>query len=142
MLNPLQEAYVSAARVARLATVDKEARPHAVPVCYVYDEERFYTAIDRKPKVARSSDLTRIKNLVANPAVTLLIDHYSDDWTQLSYVQVRGIAVLVTSSSERSQAVSALRAKYSQYDTLLEDEATVVRIEPRRVVSWSSTGDL
>ena len=108
----------------------------------MYDEERFYTAIDRKPKVARSSDLTRIKNLVANPAVTLLIDHYSDDWTQLSYVQVRGIAVLVTSSSERSQAVSALRAKYSQYDTLLEDEATVVRIEPRRVVSWSSTGDL
>ena len=37
-------------RIARLATLDAQGRPHIVPVCFVYDGSVFYTAVDRKPK--------------------------------------------------------------------------------------------
>ena len=142
MLTKVQEAYVKAARVARLATVDEEGRPHVVPICHVYDGACFYTAIDRKRKTATPSDLRRIKNLVANPKVALLVDHYSEDWDHLSYVQIHGHATLVTSGKERARVVASLRDKYRQYATLLEDEAVVIRIEPKRIVSWTATGEL
>jgi PPOX class probable F420-dependent enzyme len=142
MLTSEQEAYVQAGRLARLATVDERGRPHVVPVCYVYDGTYFYTAIDRKRKSAPTSDLRRIKNLVANPNVALLVDHYSENWDELSYVQVRGQAALVTSGEESERAVAALRGKYPQYETLLADDATVIRIEPRRAMSWTAIGEL
>ena len=41
---------VLAARVARLATIDPDGRPHVVPIVFVLDGETLYTAVDAKPK--------------------------------------------------------------------------------------------
>ena len=46
----------------------------------------------RKPK--RTTDLQRVRNIVANPAVSVLVDHYEDDWTKLWWVRVDGMATV------------------------------------------------
>ena len=72
---------VEGMRVARLATVRPDGRPHIVPICFVLAEGVLYTAVDQKPK--RASRLVRLENVEANPRVAVLVDHYDDDWSRL-----------------------------------------------------------
>lgn len=127
------------ARVARLATLDFESRPHIVPVCFAYDGKLFYTAIDQKPKRVPRERLARLQNIRAVPVVALLIDEYNEDWTQLWYVLIRGKAKLIPKSAhkERAWAISKLRTKYPQYaQGMLADDAPIIRITPERVTVW------
>lgn len=129
------------ARVARLATLDAEGRPHIVPVCFVFHDKVFYTAIDLKPKRVAPERLARMKHIQATPQVALLIDHYRDDWTQLWYVLARGKAKLVPNSAtkERARAIRRLRAKYPQYAAgMLAADALLIRITPERIAFWGS----
>jgi PPOX class probable F420-dependent enzyme len=104
---------VAAARVARLGTVTPHGRPHLVPCCFALSDDVVYSAIDAKPKSTQA--LRRIANLTANPAVTLLVDHYSDDWTELWWVRVDGEGRLVESPDEHDRALTLLTAKYEPY---------------------------
>jgi PPOX class probable F420-dependent enzyme len=127
------------ARVARLATLDAKARPHIVPVCFVYDGKFFYTAIDQKPKRVAPARLARLRNIREAPRVALLIDKYDEDWTQLWYILIRGKAKLIPKSAhkEHARAIRKLRAKYPQYaQGMLGDDAPVIRITPKRITSW------
>jgi coenzyme F420-0:L-glutamate ligase / coenzyme F420-1:gamma-L-glutamate ligase len=127
------------ARVARLATLDREGRPHLVPVCFAYDGKFIYSAIDRKPKRAPPARLARVQNIRATPRVALLIDEYAEDWTRLWYVLVRGKAKLISGSAreERARALRKLKAKYPQYARgMLSDDAPIIRVSAERVVSW------
>src|ERR1700757_4262701 len=127
------------ARVARLATIDAAGRPHVVPVCFVYDGEVFYTAVDRKPKGVPPERLARLRNIRAVPRVALLIDEYDDDWTQLWYILIRGKAKLIPKSAhkEHAWAIRKLRAKYPQYARgMLADDALIIRITPERTTFW------
>src|ERR1700741_5193681 len=101
-------------RVARLATLDARSRPHVVPVCFAYDGKLFYTAVDQKPKRVTPERLARLRNIRAVPGVALLIDEYDEDWTQLSYILIRGKAKLIPQSAhkEHAWAIRKLRAKY------------------------------
>src|SRR5436305_15028654 len=75
-----------AARVARLATADAAGRPHLVPIVFAVEGDRVYSVVDAKPK--RISALRRLRNVRANPAVALLVDHYDDaDWSALWWVR-------------------------------------------------------
>lgn len=126
-------------RVARLATTDAQGRPHIVPVCFAYDGECFYTAIDRKPKRVAAERLRRVKNIASVSNVALLIDQYEEDWSRLWYILIRGQAKLLPESAqqERARAIRKLRAKYPQYSReMLPDDAPVIRIRPRRITSW------
>jgi PPOX class probable F420-dependent enzyme len=137
LISPGIRAKLETARVARLATLDAERRPHAVPICFALDGSVFYSAIDRKPKRVVPSRLARLKNIKKTPHVALLVDHYDDDWTRLWYVLVRGEAELVSSSTEHKRAIQRLRAKYPQYDAhMLADDAPVLRITPVRITAW------
>jgi len=124
-------------RIARLATLDADRKPHLIPICFVWDGSVFYSAIDHKPKRVVSTRLVRIKNITKSPHVALLLDQYDEDWTRLWYVLVRGEAHLVSSAEERNRAIQRLRAKYPQYDErMLDEDAPVIRITPVRVVAW------
>jgi PPOX class probable F420-dependent enzyme len=126
---------VAAARVARLATVDAEGRPHLVPVCFALDDDMLYTAVDEKPK--RSKRLKRLENIRAHPEVSVLVDHYEEDWTRLWWVRMDGTATVLERGEEREHALSRLRAKYEQYRVEPPTDAVIaVRIERWR--SWSS----
>lgn len=124
------------ARVARLGTADAGGRPLVVPICYAFDGTRIYSAIDRKPKRTRA--LRRVRNIVENPQVSLVVDEYHEEWRRLRWVIVEGRAELVTGGPEYTQAMDLLVAKYPQYRTLGVDReaGTVIRLTPARVLSW------
>ncbi|MGP0073667.1 MAG: TIGR03668 family PPOX class F420-dependent oxidoreductase [Bryobacteraceae bacterium] len=127
------------ARVARLATLDTRGGPHIVPVCFVYDSQAFYTAIDRKPKRVSPDRLVRLQNIRAVSRVALLIDEYDEDWARLWYVLIRGKAKLIPNSAqqERASAIRKLRAKYPQYARgMLAEDAPIIRITPERATCW------
>lgn len=104
---------VAEARVARLATITSEGRPHLVPITFVCAGDTLYTAVDRKPK--RTGRLKRLENIRANPRVTVLVDRYSDDWSQLWWVRMDGTARVLDAGEERERTVGLLRDKYEQY---------------------------
>jgi len=124
------------APVAALATVRQDGRPHIVPVVFAVDPDRddlVYTAIDTKPK--STQHLRRLDNIEHNPAVSLLVDHYDDDWTLLWWVRADGTAVVHRSGDEVGRGYALLRAKYPQYERVALN-GPVVRIEISNWVSW------
>ena len=143
-MTPDEQAFLERARVAALATVDDESRPHAVPICFALlergepaDERAIVSAIDEKPKTTR--ELRRVRNVRTNPRVTLLADRYREDWTRLAWVQVRGRArVLAPEASMHDAAVDALEAKYDQYADHDLDERPIIAIAVDRTVSWGA----
>ena len=137
-VDPRVRRFIESHRVARLATADAEGAPHVVPICYVYDGERIYSALDLKPKRVSDRQLKRVRNILANPRVSLVIDDYSEDWDRLAYVLVRGRARVVEDVEESREAEDLLRAKYPQYSRLLEQDCTILCLTPDRVVSWGA----
>jgi PPOX class probable F420-dependent enzyme len=125
-------------RVARLGTADRAGRPLVVPVCYAFDGQDCFSAIDAKPKRVAAQKLRRVRNIEQNPHVSLVVDRYDEDWSRLCWVIVEGRADLLTDGSVRTTAVDLLVAKYAQYRTLGldRDEATVIRIAPERALAW------
>lgn len=101
------------ARVGHLGTASGDGRPHVVPCCFAVTAGQAFTAVDAKPK--STNRLQRIRNLEANPSVSLLVDHYDDDWTQLWWVRVDGVARVLGESEERTAALDLLAKKYAQY---------------------------
>jgi PPOX class probable F420-dependent enzyme len=133
--EPLR-AFIESQRVGRLATVDEQGRPHAVPVCFALYRDVIYSAIDEKPKRA-GAKLRRLRNIEANPNVMLLLDVYEDaDWSRLRYVQLRGRAHVIEGGYEHARAIALLRARYAQYAAMALEARPVIAFEVERVVSW------
>jgi len=132
-------ALATESRVARLATLDETGHPHLVPVCYATDGHAYYSAIDGKPKRTPPEGLKRVRNIRANPAVALLIDHYEEDWRRLRYVMVQGRAELLGSGPEWETARELLVAKYPQYTAMpLGEAGLVIKITPEHVITWGA----
>ena len=132
--------FIRSHRVARLATADENARPAVIPICYVFDGERIYTPIDEKPKSVDADSLKRVRNIRANPNVALVVDDYSEDWSKLVYVLIRGTAEIISAAddaSEHTRAVELLREKYSQYRAMAIDERPIIKITPARIKRWA-----
>jgi PPOX class probable F420-dependent enzyme len=136
------EARLKRARVARLATADSKGRPHIVPICFVYDGRALYTPLDLKPKRTAPEKLARVRHILAQPHVAVLIDEYQEDWSRLWYILVRGHASLVEPSegSKHSRALGLLQKKYPQYTArLLPERAALIRIRPSKIIAWESS---
>ena len=124
------------ASVARLATVGADRRPHLVPVCFALDEQTLYFAVDSKPK--RTTNLKRLRNIAANPAVSILVDHYEDDWKALWWVRADGEARVVTEEAEARRAITLLAARYSQYRANAP-AGPVVAVAIAALTGWSAS---
>jgi PPOX class probable F420-dependent enzyme len=125
--------------VARLATVGKDGRPHIVPIVFVIEQDTLYFAVDAKPK--STTNLKRLNNIAANPAVSVLADHYEDDWSKLWWVRADGTARTITNSGEAERATDLLANKYEQHK-LSRPSGPVVGVHIDRVTGWSGAGDL
>ena len=118
--------------MARLATVDPDGRPHLVPIVFALDGD---SAVDRKPK--RSQTLRRIENARARPDVTILVDHYEDDWSRLWWIRLRGRARVLDEGEERERALRLLAEKYAQY--LGEPpNGPVLAVDVTEIRAWSA----
>jgi PPOX class probable F420-dependent enzyme len=133
-----QEAEVTAARVARLATVDGRGRPHVVPIVFAYAEGSVYTPLDAKPKSVAPERLRRVRNIAANPQVQVMVDRYDEDWRRLWYVQLRGRAEVLSGGSEYERGRRLLEEKYSQYSELPLAGRPLIRVTVERAISWGS----
>jgi PPOX class probable F420-dependent enzyme len=135
----VHDARLTAARVARLATTDPDGRPHLVPIVFVVDGETLYSAVDHKPK--RSRTLRRIENARARPDVTVLVDHYEDDWRRLWWVRLRGRARVLDDGEERERALELLAEKYAPYQAQRPD-GPVLAVDIIEIRDWSAEDSL
>ena len=131
----MHDARLTSARVARLATTDPDGRPHLVPIVFAVEGDTLYSAVDRKPK--RSTKLRRIENARVRPDVTILVDHYDEDWRQLWWLRARGRARVLDEGAERAHALALLQEKYPQYRSEPPD-GPVLAVDISDVRSWSA----
>jgi PPOX class probable F420-dependent enzyme len=94
------------------------------------------TAVDTKPKT--SPNLKRLRNIMANPRVSILVDHYDDeDWSALWWVRADGTARIVNAGHDDfALATKALAAKYRQY-LQIPPPGPVIWIEISRWTGWA-----
>ena len=123
----------AAAKVARLATVTPDGPPHVVPIVFAVAESTIYTAVDGKPKTTRR--LRRLANIEANPRVSVLVDHYEDDWSQLWWVRADGIASIHHDDAVCARGCELLHAKYPQYQAVPLD-GPVIAVEVDQWTAW------
>ena len=126
------------ARVARLATAGADGRPHLVPIVFAVAERStddvIYSVVDAKPK--RTTALRRLANVSENPRVSLLADHYEEDWDRLWWVRADGSGRLLTEldEPEAAAAVARLHARYPQQRAI----GTVLAVDVERWSGWSA----
>ncbi|HTY77969.1 MAG TPA: TIGR03668 family PPOX class F420-dependent oxidoreductase [Candidatus Bathyarchaeia archaeon] len=135
-LPPDVAEFIASARVGRLATADGAGQPLVVPICYAWDGEALLSAIDGKPK--RSGELARVRNIRENPKVSVVIDHYEEDWRRLRWVVFQGLAEILTAGRDFARGVDLLVSKYPQYGPmkLSRDSGTMIRVRPGKVLQW------
>src|SRR5262245_29384851 len=129
---------IRSARVAHLATADRNGQPHVIPICFVFDGKYFYSPIDEKPKRTAPGKLKRLRNIGENPQVSIIVDHYEEDWRKLSYVLVSGKARVLLRGTRHRKAVNLLRRKYAQYRSMAIDQRPLIVIRPTRAVTWGA----
>ena len=117
--------------MARLATADKTGKPHCVPVCFIEHDGRFYIPLDEKPKRVEARRLKRVRNVLENPRVTLLVDHWDEDWSKLWFVMVEARAELVELKDAQREK---LAEKYPQYRKMQLEWALELTTE--RTARW------
>jgi PPOX class probable F420-dependent enzyme len=128
---------LASARVARLATSDADGQPHLVPITFAVEGDTILTAVDHKPK--RTTRLRRLANVAANPRVTVLADHYEEDWSKLWWARADGLAkVLEPGSEEHSNAVAQLASRYGQYREQRPD-GPAIEISVSRWSCWRAS---
>ena len=128
--------FLTRMRVGRLATADAAGQPHVVPVVFATDGRNIYTPLDEKPKRVQPRELKRVRNLFENPKVAFIVDHYEEDWTQLSWLLVRGTGTLVENGEAHVTGVRLLQKKYAQYEKMSLKDRPLIVIAPSDVTSW------
>ncbi len=105
-----------------------------------------YVPLDEKPK--RGGDvreLARVRDILVRPRVTLLFEHWSEDWTALAWVRAEGIATLREPDDDAAahrRSLVALRDRYPQYLSHSLEDRPLIRIELDGITSWSADGHL
>jgi PPOX class probable F420-dependent enzyme len=122
--------------VARLATADTGGRPHVVPIVFAVEGDRIWTAVDHKPKRTRA--LRRLSNVRANPRVSVLADHYEEDWSALWWVRADGLAQVID-VADAPRGMALLAERYSVYRSQ-PPAGPVLEIAVQRWSGWAASG--
>lgn len=138
MLSERERLFLNNQRVAHLATADRDAFPHVVPVCFAIFDDTLYVTIDAKPKRSLSTPLKRLKNIAQNPAVAVVVDRYEEDWGQLGWVLLRGRAQILSDGREHDEAQALLRYRYPQLKTMQLAELPVIAVHILSATSWGN----
>ena len=135
------EELLARARRAVLATISADGTPRLVPITYAFADGVIYTALDEKPKsVADPHDLARVRDIVARPQVSVLVDHWDENWTKLAWLRLIGRAsILESGAAEHAVAISLLRERYPQYADHRLEARPIIRIAVQHTKSWSAS---
>jgi len=138
MLSDDARRFLDHCRVAHLATADRRAVPHAVPVCFAMSGDTLYITIDEKPKRQPATGLKRLRNIDENPAVALVVDRYDEDWTLLGWVMLHGHAEILGEGTEHDAAQALLRSRYPQLAAMQIAHQPVIAVRIERTTSWGN----
>src|SRR5947208_8441687 len=138
MLSDDERRFLAHQRVAYLATADRRAVPHVVPVCFAIVERALYITIDEKPKRVSSLALKRLRNIAENPAVAVIVDRYEEDWARLGWVMLRGRAEVLREGQEHRDAQALLRSRYPQLGAMQIATYPVIAVRIERATSWGN----
>jgi PPOX class probable F420-dependent enzyme len=147
LLTAGQQELLAGARRAVLATVAPDGAPRLVPITFAVegadsDVPLLYSALDEKPKsVADPRDLARVRDIVERPRVSVLVDHWSENWAQLAWLRLGGSADLLEPDTEpraHARAVELLRDRYQQYLSQHLEDRPIVRIAIDSISAWSA----
>ena len=130
--------FLAQQRVGYLATADRGAVPHVVPVCFAIEGDALYITVDEKPKRSGGTTLKRLRNIAENPAVTVIVDRYDENWEKLGWVMLRGCAEILTQGSEHDDAQALLRSRYPQLQSMQIAHHPVIAIRIERTISWGT----
>jgi PPOX class probable F420-dependent enzyme len=139
MLSDGERKFLAHQRIAHLATADKHAVPHVVPVCFAILDRMLYITIDEKPKRRSGIALKRLRNIAENPAVAVVVDRYDEDWGRLGWVMLHGRAEILVDGTEHRDAQALLRSRYPQFRAMQIASCPVIAVRVERTASW---GDL
>jgi PPOX class probable F420-dependent enzyme len=138
MLSENESRFLADRRIAHLATADRGAIPHVVPVCFALTEGTLYITIDEKPKRHSGTALKRLRNIIENPAVAVIVDRYDEDWARLGWVMLRGHAEILTDGTEHDDAQALLRFRYPQLNAMQIAKLPVIAIRIEQTTSWGN----
>jgi PPOX class probable F420-dependent enzyme len=106
---------------------------------YAFDGAVLFTPLDAKPKRVAASQLRRVRNILSNPRVAVVIDSYSEDWSHLAWVHVSGQARVINSGDDYTAGIALLEAKYPQYERMSLIGRPLIVIEPTSIRSWRAS---
>ena len=138
MFSNVERRFLAHQRVAHLATADRRAVPHVVPVCFAILKRTLYITIDDKPKRVSGAALKRLRNIVENPVAAVIVDRYDENWTQLGWIMLRGRAEILSKGKEHQAAQARLRSRYPQLAAMQIAEYPVIAVRIERVTSWGN----
>jgi PPOX class probable F420-dependent enzyme len=138
MLSDQVRQFLADRRIAHLATADRSAIPHVVPVCFAVHGDNLYVTIDEKPKRKPGPTLKRLKNIAENPAVAVVVDRYDEDWSSLGWVMLHGHAEILIQGAEHDDAQLQLRSRYPQLEAMSICKHPVIAVRIRRTTSWGN----
>jgi pyridoxamine 5'-phosphate oxidase family protein len=113
--------YLSGQRLGRLATVDAEGRPHVVPVAFRYNED--LDAVDIGGHNFAGSK--KFRDVGKTGRAAFVVDDVLPPWRARG-VEVRGRAEV------RSEGGKEIMENFAE---------EMIRIHPRRIVSWGVDSD-
>ncbi len=130
-LKKAEREFIAFQRVCRVATVGRNGRPHNVPVCPILDGDRIY--------FASAADGTKVRNIRATALVALVFDEYTEAWTGLKGILVRGTGRVIEAGPEFRRIRRLLYQRYPQYEgyaALEEGASVIVEVTPTRTFRW------
>jgi len=118
--------FLKANELCRLATVSADCIPQVTPVIYAMDGESIVVATDYGTK--------KLKNLRANPKVSLVVDKYHPN----KGVVIQGDCVIYEQGEEYLRLLKILFSRFEYYrkNPWKEGEAPILQIIPEKVKSW------
>ena len=129
------------ARRATLATISPAGLPRLVPICFVVVDDVIWSPLDDKPKAVKDvRRLARVRDILERPDVTLLVDRWSEDWTELAWLRLSARGFLVEAGHVPADVISALRAKHPQYGDHDLEHRPAIRFEVVTAAGWSARG--
>jgi PPOX class probable F420-dependent enzyme len=138
MLSDAERRFLAHQRIAHLATADRHAVPHVMPVCFAISGDALYITIDEKPKRRPVTALKRLRNIADNPAIAVIVDHYEEDWARLGWVMLRGRAEVLREGQEHRDAQALLRSRYPQLGAMQIATYPVIAVRIERATNWGN----
>jgi len=130
-LKKAERAFIEYQRVCRVATVSQEGVPHNVPVCPILDGDRIYFASE--------TSSVKVRNIRQTSHVALTFDEYTEAWSQLKGVLIRGAGRVIEAGPVFRRVRKLLYQRFPQYErfaALEERESVLVEVTPGRTFSW------